>query len=221
MKKLLFTAFILLCSMGVKAQINYGIQASGVLSNAAFTDDDLDNTKKEFRPGFAAGIFVEFPISDNFGVIPSVNFMQKGVKVTSETTIAGEDFNQEMKASLNYIEVPVIVVYTIGKSNFYIGAGPSFGYGLSGKLKGTFEFEEEGVLYSESFNMDAFKSEDENGAGLKRFDFGITGMAGYKISSNFSIAASYLHGVSNIASDDANDAKFSNRNILISLAYKI
>ena len=207
MKKLLFTAFILFCSMGVKAQINYGIQASGVLSNAAFTDDDLDNTKKEFRPGFAAGIFVEFPISDNFGVIPSVNFMQKGVKVTSETTIAGEDFNQEMKASLNYIEVPVIVVYTIGKSNFYIGAGPSF--------------EEEGILYSESFNMDAFKSEDENGAGLKRFDFGITGMAGYKISSNFSIAASYLHGVSNIASDDAKDAKFSNRNILISLAYKI
>ena len=223
MKKLLFTTFVLFCTFIAKAQLQYGVQVAGVLSTATFTDDDIDSIDKKFKPGFSAGIFAELSIDQNFSLKPSLNYMQKGVEVSGKTTEEGILFEQNLKASLNYLELPVLAIYKIGgeQGKLFIGIGPSIGYGISGKLKGKVEAEDEGITYSESFSIDAFKSEDDNGAGFKKWDFGLTGVAGYNINQQIAVQASYVHGLSNIANDADGDNKFSNRNILLSLSYKL
>ena len=124
---------------------------------------------------------------------------------------------------LNYLEVPVLAIYNIkgSQGKWFFGAGPSASYGLSGRLKGEIEVIEGNSSNKEAINIDAFKDENHNGADFKRFDYGISAVAGHNINKNLSIQLNYLHGLSNIASKSDVENKFRNRNAMLALKYRI
>lgn len=219
MRNLFLFAVILFCSFQANAQVQYGIQAHGVMSTASFSEDEGE-TSKDSKFGFGAGVFAEFNLSPSFSIKPSLNFIQKGVEVSSSYSDAEFSMEQDIDARLNYLEVPVLFNYK-PTANLYIGAGPSLAYGLSGKLKGNFSYEDETEEISESLDIDAFKDAEEDGAGFKRFDFGLTAAAGYYFTENLSIQAGYTHGLSNIA-DDSEEAtnEYKNRSFTLGLGYR-
>ena len=150
--------------------------------------------------------------------------MQKGVKVSNRYTEDGMVVKQNIKTNLNYLEVPVLAIYNVNGigGKWFFGAGPSAGYGVSGKLKGDVEFSDESGSYKESFKVDAFKKESDNGANFKRLDMGLEAVAGHNINKNLAMQLNYIHGLSNIANtSDFSDSRFKNRNILLSLNYRI
>lgn len=218
MRNLLLFAVIFICSLHANAQVQYGIQAHGVMSTASFAEDEGD-VSKDWKFGFGAGVFAEFDLFPNFSIKPSLNFMQKGVEVSS--TFSEEELlmEQDLDVTLNYLEVPILFNFK-PTDNFFIGAGPSFGYGLSGKIEGSLRFEDETEEYVESVDIDAF-DDSEDGAGFKRFDFGITAAAGYHITENLSIQAGYIHGLSNLADDsEFSDNEYKNRSFTLGLGYR-
>lgn len=219
MRNLFLFAVILFCSFQANAQVQYGIQAHGVMSTASFSEDEGE-TSKDSKFGFGAGVFAEFNLSPAFSIKPSLNFIQKGVEVSSSFSDDEFSLEQDIDARLNYLEVPVLFNYK-PTANLYIGAGPSLAYGLSGKLKGTFSYEDETEELSETFDLDAFKDAEEDGGGFKRFDFGLTAAAGYYITENLSIQAGYTHGLSNIADDSEETTnEYKNRNFTLGLGYR-
>lgn len=219
MKNLLLFAVILICSLQANAQVQYGIQGHGVMSTASFSDDEGE-TSKDWKFGFGAGVFAEFNISPAFSIKPSLNFIQKGIEVSSSYSDEELTMEQDIDVRLNYLEVPVLFNFK-PTENLYIGAGPSFGYGLSGKLEGSFMYEDETEELNETFELDAFDDSEEDGAGFKRFDLGITAAAGYYVSENLSIQASYIHGLSNIADDsEFSSNEYKNRSFTLGLGYR-
>lgn len=125
---------VLLLSASVCSNAQIGIQAGGVgvFGEAYPTHDDTDLLGG--ATGYTVGLFYNLRISSNFIFQPSVNLLNKSWK----DELTEEDFNgfidvTETKMSVNYLEIPLQLVYKQEKaSGFFAGAGPSLFYGISG-----------------------------------------------------------------------------------------
>jgi hypothetical protein len=93
--------------------------------------------KQGFNYNFQAGAFLQFNISNRFGIQPEVNFVQSKSEFTSDGTDIYDDIfrgGSQKKATLNYLEVPVFLNVNIGPSKrVKLQLGPSY----SGLLKQT------------------------------------------------------------------------------------
>ena len=223
MKKLMISTICYFLVVMVYAQTKYGIQASGIMSSASFTEDSNSGVNRDARAGFGAGLYAEYPMGSKFTLKPGINFMQKGVNFKSNFAEDNSQVKSRINTRLNYLEVPVLAVYNIkgNQGKWFIGAGPSASYGLSGRLKGEIEVTEGSSTDKQPIIIDAFKDENHNGADFKRFDYGISAVAGHNINKNLSIQVNYLHGLSNIASKSDVENKFRNRNAMLALKYTI
>ncbi|MBX2922415.1 MAG: PorT family protein [Chitinophagaceae bacterium] len=189
-------AMLLACTSMNAQDIRVGISAGPVLSDM-FSKVDGEKEKLDPKIGFAAGLLVNMAISDNISIQPGLHFVQKGGKEKEE--------EESVTLSLNYIEVPVNFIYNFGEpgSSFFIGAGPSFGVGISGKLK------YKSGDYTASTKVKFGSNEDEDD--FKRMDIGANILAGYNISKNLFISAQYNHGFSNLFTGGNSDGKLNNR----------
>jgi hypothetical protein len=128
--------------------------------------------------------------------------VQKGAK--SEDP----DYDSEAKLTINYIEIPMNVLYrpTMQKIRFFLGAGPSVAFALSGKDKG----KENGVPYSAKVKFGNNPDEDD----MKRLDLGANFLAGIETPGGFVVSFNYNLGLSNLApGNDGSgfDVKMRNR----------
>ncbi|MDP3432073.1 MAG: porin family protein, partial [Bacteroidota bacterium] len=110
-------------SFGVLGGVNFQ-NLNGKLSSG----DKLDN---DMLLGFHGGVNVQLPIAPEFYFQPGLMFAIKGAKNTK--TILGSEITDEIK--LNYIEVPLNLVYkgALGNGFVMLGFGPYVAYGISGK----------------------------------------------------------------------------------------
>ena len=185
MKKIitLFTLVAIAAQIAQAQKSSFGFTAGATLSKltSKFEGTSLSTQSKI---GFTAGIIGDIPISKDFSFMPALNFVQKGGKSKSESF--------ENTTNLNYIEIPLNFVYrTPGQSgHLFIGAGPSFAYGISGKTKANFQMEqmEEKVKFGSSIEDD-----------FKPFEIGANILLGYQFKNGFNIAANYNTGLNNIS----------------------
>lgn len=110
----------LLVGMSVYAQdFHYGINAG---TNFAVQSDIADYYNNEnIRTGLHVGIFGNMPLSKSFLLQTEINYDQKGEKLDN------------VVSKYDYITVPVLVKYSLGKSDktalkFNINAGPYAGF---------------------------------------------------------------------------------------------
>jgi Outer membrane protein beta-barrel domain len=211
MKTRLFPVFLLLFScLSVHSQI---LKAGLNLANVSITNDGtVDEAKMltSFQVGFSGNIkmapFLFFQ--------PGILFTGKGSKTQSG------DVNSltYYRATSNpyYVEIPVNFVFkTPGPVKFFAGAGPYIAMGVAGRNKvdgkflGTAFHSEESIEWS---NDDPSTLDYEEGAGygiMKRFDYGLNGMAGIEtrsavLSVNYGLGLAKLQSGSNSSADDKN-----------------
>ncbi len=114
--------------------------------------------------------------------------MQKGAK--NDTTANGVAIS--VQRTVNSIEVPLnFILNARGNSgNFFIGAGPTFAFAVSGKVKLT-----ENGTNSFSTDLKFGSTADDD---LKSMDVGANIMAGYCFHNGLMFSASYNEGFSNL-----------------------
>ncbi|MCT3760785.1 PorT family protein [Elizabethkingia anophelis] len=168
----------------------FGIKAGGNLSDLT----NLDREKSKI--GFYAGVFMNAPISSEFSIQPEVVYSQQGAKF--------KDFGNvtDLKKNLGYINVPVMVQYN-ATPDFYIEAGPEFGFLVDAQDKGKVN----GVSYKSSGTD-----------GYNTFNFGMGLGAGYRFTPNISINARYTAGFTNIVKNNGGDS-VKNNNFQLGLGY--
>jgi len=201
MKKVFLIAAIVAISFGTYAQTSFGIHAGANFATMKFEDDDDDVKSKV---GLVIGALAEIDFGSSISFRPELNFIQKGYKY--------DETNFESKLSLNYIELSPNFVYNVpaGSGKFYIGLGPSFGFGISGKYKTE-------ILGEGEEEIDVEFGNDEDNDDFKSFDYGLNILAGYKLPAGLSLTAGYNLGLGNISFDDDDDVK--NRGFSIKLGY--
>lgn len=150
-----------------------------------------------------------------------MTIMQKGKApsgfVSHLKSMAGIEFVQKRskdggtKITLNYIQVPLYVLYYYqlpSAGNIFGGLGPYFAYGIGGKMKTTFNGQ---TSETKSFDKTT---------GFKPFDVGLGLTAGYKIKNSFSFNLAYDYGLANIDRNPGGD-KAKNRGISLNVSYPL
>ena len=198
MKKLFLGLAIAASSMSF-AQ-TFGIKAG--VNIASISNEGYDDTKS--KVGFNAGGFANVPLAESFSIQPEVLYSQMGAK--TEYKLGSTTASSELK--LDYVTVPVMFQYRF-VPQFYLEAGPEFGFLVSAKSKSSLNDNSSVV----ELNKDNF-----NG-----FNLGLGIGAGYDITKNIGINARYIAGFSDVTkpeSDPSTDAKNKNNVFQAGLYFK-
>ena len=178
MKKTIITLtafmFFMYAANSQKARI--GFTVGGTSANYKVKENGEDQSANA-KTGFTGGLIVNMPAGKNFMIQPGINWVQKGSK--------DEENGEKISIVTSHIEVPVNFLYTANKG-FFIGAGPSASFAVSGKAKA-------GDL---SAKIHFGNSSDDV---MKGFDLGANVTTGYQSPKGFLVAANFNQGLSNLA----------------------
>jgi hypothetical protein len=170
----------------VSTNLNYGS------SNSTLAD------YKKSVNGIQAGLSFQAGITPRFSLVSDLYFMKKGGKLKTNNPLSVS----ESSLRLNTIELPVLARFHFNK--FYLNAGPSIAYNLSGNRK------TEGVSTDLSF-----KNSSE---GFRRLDTGIQIGGGYMFQikeKRLSLDIRYNCGLTNIS----HSKEMYNRGLMISMNF--
>ncbi|HEY0039287.1 MAG TPA: outer membrane beta-barrel protein [Flavisolibacter sp.] len=216
MKKIYLLVFTGLLSASAFSQVKWGAQVIGNLSSAHITgleEDEEEFVKRKSIFAYGVGVSAEVALGKEFTLRPSLNLLKKGVQLDINFSEPSIGYREEInfRTSLYYAELPLNLTFNgpLKSGKYFIGFGPSFGLGLFGKAKTEATYQDPGQApYSESEEIDAFKSEDEDGAGFKRFEVSGNIIAGLQWNNGLYVNAGYLVGLtSTLPTDDGGSYK--------------
>lgn len=210
--------FTLVCAgllaLGASAQVTWNVKLGGGLSWAPMSGDKGNHSKSKFVGKIGAG--AEIPLSQNFSVMPSLEFAMKGGNYDWSY---GENDYGETKINVNYLQIPVMGAYRIAlndRLNMTLKAGPYFAYALSGKSK-----VEDSDGDKESMNI--FNKDDMGGKTAERFDVGVIGGVDFEYH-RFVVGAEFEYGFTNMFKQNETEEynKFSMKNLAayVTVGYK-
>lgn len=195
-----------ICSFSFGQSIKFGIEGGVNLSKLAASSSGLTLTSSTLT-GFRVGGVVDVGF-ENFSLQPGLFYSTKGGSYGSASD------GGTAKLTLNYVEIPVNLVYNIpviiGK--VFIGAGPYVAMGVSGKGTTTGAFTSSGSG-SETENITFGNGPNDT----KNPDYGINFMGGVRFKGGFLVSAGYGLGLGNLSNDNSGSIK--NRVINISVGY--
>ncbi|WP_313580391.1 porin family protein [Chishuiella sp.] len=181
----------------IKERISLGVKAEGNGTN--FIIKNNPNLKSKIDFGGAIGTIIRFKLTENLAIQEDIMF------VYNSSTI--ERNGVDDKFQYFGTEVPI---YLMGqwKNNsdgrFFIGAGPYFGLGFSGKYKND--------------DIDVFKKYDGNKSEMKRISNGLAANIGYELSSGLQLNATYKYGFNSL-NKDKNEYKMLPQSFSFGLGY--
>ncbi|WP_312766360.1 porin family protein [Epilithonimonas sp.] len=201
---------------------SFGLKAG--LNVSSISKDGYEDSKS--KAGFYGGVFMNAPLSEMFSIQPEVLYSQLGSKVTqvSSGTILGTNYTNRTSASLNldYITVPVMFQFH-ATPNFYLEAGPEFGFLVSAKAK---DFASTTVSGGETTTTNESGDIKDNFSG---FNMGAGLGLGFNFTENFGINARYVAGFTDINKKSNNEdgnttleqsGKNRNNTFQVGLSYK-
>ncbi len=127
-------ALLFLLAGSTRAQVGFGL--TGGVNFATAGGADVFSGTKNFT-GFAAGAYLDVDVPFLLSFQPEVLYSVKGYIVENTYTILGNSYTSKGTATLGYLEIPVLVKYTLPvpilKPSLFVG--PSLGILLSGRGK--------------------------------------------------------------------------------------
>jgi len=204
--RILATSLFLLTITGTtfSQDMRFGFRL-GVTNNfVTYTveEEGYDAKYEGSNVGFYAAGVANIQLSEHFALQPNLVVGLKGGGF-------GAIYGSITKINIVAIDVPINALYT--SNGFFIGGGPNFSYGLSGKLKPNLEGEK----------VDIF-DDSEEGAGdlaLKRFDIGANLLVGYTLPNGLTFSAHFTPGLANIYAPDADNVKARTKTFGFSVGY--
>ena len=127
MKKLIFAAAMLLCTVAASAQ-SFGV-------TAGFTSSSTD--VKNFDPKsvslYHAGVVFEIPIAGGFAIQPGIIYQMKGATLDQYADDTNNIKLSSLETKVGYLEVPVQIQWGPDLALFrpYVFAEPFIGYGIN------------------------------------------------------------------------------------------
>jgi hypothetical protein len=197
-------------------------------ANVSISQDQKDtyDPNIEYKLGFVGGVAYQHSFSDLISIQPELLFHQKGFRWTESGEESIYTFNYTETFTLNYIELPVMVIFKFG--NFQVYGGPVFGYGIGGVGKWDLEYSDGQNTFSESGEGKVkFKEEPENYEGDdyyidKPFEAGVAVGAGYKLFNLIIVDLRYGMGLTSIYSNEEDfDWTTKNNSFQFTIAYPI
>lgn len=203
----LFTAtFFVMASNAQNTRV--GITAGTAIANYQ-TKMDGDDDSGNSKAGITVGVIADIPMGESLSFQPAVNYVQKGTK--EEETYGG--ITEKIKLNVHCIEVPLNLLYNArgNSGTFFIGAGPSFGFNLSGKIS-----------YKNGTDSESEKIEignDPDNDFMKGLDIAANILAGFRFPNGLFLSAGYNRGLNNLFPGGDSDAKLKSNYFSVKLGW--
>ena len=213
MKKLLYLLGIILLPFCAFSQVKFGVQGGFALSKTDM-NNLLNDVKIDYKLGPLAGVMVGMNLGEsNFSLMQEINYVFKGAKISGTDNSQGTPIPVNGSHTTRYIEFPFNILYYLpsGNGHFFFGGGPYAAIGVGGKNKLTYELATAPEV--EDISVE-FGSETDQ---LKKFDYGVHGLIGYKLGYGSYIKAFYSHGLANLSNIES--LEYANRYFGLSFGY--
>ena len=181
------------------AQPAFGVKGGMNINNVTTTDlpDFISSVETMSTVSYHLGLYVQFELNEKFSIKPEMQFTQRGYAT---------EYADKVRTNINYLEVPVLVVYTPIKL-VSVELGPNISFKISSKTKpdGLGEISYEAI------------------------DFGLSAGLKFNITDKVSLVGRYYHGFTSIGtiyfisnpSGDVEQPKTFNRSFQVGIGYKI
>jgi hypothetical protein len=172
MKRLVLLVVVAVMAVGLafSADLNFGARTGLSLASMSL-DPELDEwgptADDEIAVKFYAGLWMQYSLGENMGLLAELNYVQKGDKNKMTGTPDDVWFNLYG----NFIELPVLFYYVpMEKMTLY--AGPVFGYLLGGGYQQFFVNSDPDVTQYMGYDMGEFLNRFELSAAIgTRYQF--------------------------------------------------
>ena len=183
------------------AKLKVGVQAGVNLPSV--TGKSLGKKRNsDISIGGRFGGLVDLQVADHICIRPGIEYNLLGG--------VNGDLGNDVNWLFHYINVPVDVLYTMGKegeNHFYVGLTPYIGYMVSGQSKAS------GVTKTLEIGSDQTKDN------VLPWGFGAGVKVGYEFAKGFFVDAAFYHGLVNILPGGNGDNSIYNRNITLGGGY--
>lgn len=227
MKKIILFAVITMASFSSYSQISFGGQVGACLGMGHYgggVSSVTPSITNDPKVGFMIGAIAQV----EFGKLafrPELNFIQKGSKFGGwYYTVGGISTSDATKRTLNYIELPLNVVYNLKLSKLgkvFFGLGPAFAFGISGTDKGPIYSGSSNSYYNTKrkikFDGESPAVSDNNH--LKRSDVGLNILGGLQLDMGVFAKVGYTYGFGDI--DPYSNKTYKNRCVSLSIGYML
>lgn len=217
MKKIFPLAVLLILSANeTNAQIRFGGEKSITLNNLSSNGLGGDY---QMKVGFRTGFLADIPVVGNLSVQPGIGYTMKGAEMQSTAGDGNTRISNKTKLALDYIELPVNIVYNFGDrgaKHFFAGAGAYVSRLFSGRIKQRTETVVEGGDTKTTKEINGLiLGNADNSMPITRVDFGANILAGYQFGNKTYVKAGGTFGFNDLNTEGS--IPFDGRNVNISL----
>ncbi len=214
--KMFLSALCLVLVTGAMSQVSFGVQGGGIYSMPRVDEEFLPGQviKGDPKFGYMAGFVADIPFGEGgLRLMPELNYINKGYKLKTSFSFLGTDYAIDGTSSINYIELPLNLAYTlpVGDNFLVVGAGPYGAYGINGKVKATTTIDGQSGEGEEKVE---FGSGEEQ---VNRFDYGLNFMAGYLVGNGLEVKLNYSFGLAELS--NSSSARYKNSYLGLTLGY--
>jgi hypothetical protein len=213
MKKSVYLLGIILLPFCAISQVKFGVQGGFALSKTDMNNTFSDLTAK-YKLGPLAGVMVGVNLGEsNLSLMQEMNVVFKGAKIKGTDNSQGTAVPVEGNHTTRYIEFPLNLLYYMpsGKGHFFFGGGPYAAMGIGGNNKLTYYMGPYPEV--EDISVEFGSGTDQ----LKKFDYGVQGLIGYKLGYGSYLKAFYSHGLANLTNVEG--LNYANRYFGLSFGY--
>ncbi|HOZ67830.1 MAG TPA: porin family protein [Chitinophagaceae bacterium] len=184
----IFVIFFMLYFLPAEAQWRLGFRAGLNGSNLVHRSDRHDKrTTGAVVSRLNGGLLLEIPLEDQWYINTGIHYSGKGANMFASDSTMKKDSE---RVRLNYLEIPVMVVYKFPsekENQFILSSGPYIGYGFNGTInwKGGFIPTKDQV----------HRKEEEE---YRRFELGWMISAIYEIKSRYGLRLDFSKSLLNI-----------------------
>ena len=184
-----------------------GLSAGVAISNLNFKSDNVSLSAKT-KTGFTAGIVADLPLGTSFSLQPGLYYIRTGT--TDEASNNGQTATADM--SINNLELPLNLLFNAHSTagTFFIGAGPSISYALSGKAS---------VSDGTNFASEDIHFGNSAGDDMKRLNLAANFTTGFMFKQGLLLAVNYNAGLSNLLPQATDNNKITSHYFGIRLGY--
>lgn len=193
-----------------QAQFKFGLQGGINVSRMQYSMEMISRTDN-FRLGPNIGIMFGMDLGDSkLSLLQEISYSTKGFLFNGLVDQSQTAMAVEGNVYINYLEMPLNLLYYsgLGRGNFFFGGGPYIAIGMSGKSRIIYnqkEVEELDILFG-----------TEPGT-VKKTDYGVQGLIGYKLGYGSYVKFFYSHGLANLS--NIPEENILNRNFGVSFGY--
>jgi hypothetical protein len=187
---LLIMILVLAGGLSFAQEIKPGITAGVNFQNLNGKNINGDKLENKLIAGFHAGVNILMPIAPEINFQPGLLFSTKGA--------SNQNDSPGIKYKLNYLELPLNIVYrgALGNNFVLLGFGPYLGYAINGNVN--VGGEDRKIIFKNTVEL----GDPLTTPYLKRFDAGANIFAGYELGGGLYFTLNTQLGLLNLNPKD-------------------